>query len=51
MIVRDLYEFQRLVFRVYMQSVMFLVTLPYYLTQEWQRPDRDFRREDVRWLR
>jgi hypothetical protein len=60
MIVRDLYEFQQLVFRACMQNVMFLATLPYYLAQDTRRdpasertsqPARDFRCEDVRWLR
>ena len=58
--VRHLYEFQQLLFRAYMQNVMFLATLPYYLAREQQRnpaskgasrPARDFRRKDVRWLR
>jgi hypothetical protein len=58
--VRHLYEFQQLLFRAYMQNVMFLATLPYYLVREQQRipasertsqPARNFRRKDVRWLR
>jgi hypothetical protein len=57
---RDLYEFQQLVFRAYMQNMMFLATLPFQLARETRRdstserasrPARNFRREDVRWLR
>jgi hypothetical protein len=60
MTVRDLYEFQQLTFRAYMQNVMFFATLPYHLAQEPQQnraregasqPARDFRRKDIRWLR
>jgi hypothetical protein len=60
MSVRHLYEFQQLLFRAYMQNVIFLATLPYYLAREQQRipasertsqPTHNFRRKDVRWLR
>jgi hypothetical protein len=60
MTVRDLCEVQQLVFRAYMQDVMFFATLPFHSAWETRRNPaservsqlaRDFRREDVRWLR
>jgi len=56
----DLYDFQHLMLRAYVSNVMFFVTLPYHLAQEARQnrpseralqPARDFRRDDVRWLR
>jgi hypothetical protein len=37
MITRDLQELQELVFRTWVQNMMFLVTLPYHLSQEAAR--------------
>lgn len=60
MTLRDLYDFPHLMVRAYVQNVMFFVTLPYHLAQEARQNRtgerasqvaRDFRREDVRWLR
>jgi hypothetical protein len=36
-IIRDLQELQDLVFRTWVRSTMFLVTLPYHLSQEAAR--------------
>jgi hypothetical protein len=57
---RDLYEFRQLMSRACMQNMMLLATLPFQLARETRRdstsarasrPARNFRREDVRWLR
>jgi hypothetical protein len=57
---RDLSDFQDLMFRNYLRSVMFFATLPYYLTHEIRRnhrceggsrPPRNHRVRDLRWLR
>ena len=37
MIIRDLQELQELVVRTWMRNMMFLVTLPYHLSQEAAR--------------
>jgi hypothetical protein len=64
MIIRDLQELQELVFSTWVRNTMFLVTLPYHLSQAAPRnpaPDRcraisnrlpyGSGRDDVRWLR
>ena len=37
MIVRDLLDFQALMFRAYVRNAMFLATLPYHMAQEMRR--------------
>jgi hypothetical protein len=37
MILRDLREFQKLMFRAYVRNMMFLATLPYHMAQEMRR--------------
>jgi hypothetical protein len=56
----DFYDFQHLMLRAYVRNVMVFVTLPYHIAQEARKNRtserssqsvRDFRRNDVRWLR
>jgi hypothetical protein len=37
MTLRDLREFQELMFRAYVRNMMFLATLPYHMAQEMLR--------------
>ena len=37
MTLRDLREFQELMFRAYVRNMMFLATLPYHVAQEMRR--------------
>jgi len=60
MTLRDLHDFQDVMFRAYVRDVMFVAALPYHLAQEMRRnpasggnwePPRAGQHHDARWLR